>query len=98
MPDALIDVDVDVDDLLADEIAADDAHDRYLLEQEQADRVAEWEAALRFKSLVSRSLPPCAPVVQVYRRPRERRARRVVRTSGSRGDPSPEPPHELLEA
>jgi hypothetical protein len=38
-----------------------------------------------------RQVPPTASVVRVEHRPRERRARRVVR-SGSRGDPSPEPP------
>jgi hypothetical protein len=92
MPDALIVADIDFDEFLADEIAADDQYDRYLIDQENADRLAGWESALRLKSFAP-AARVTARAARAYRRPRERRARRVVRTSGSRGDPSePEPP------
>jgi hypothetical protein len=88
MPDPLIVADVDFDEFLADEITYDDQANRWQAEQDQADRVAEWQSALSYKTRIGRAPTPCTPVVQTYRRPRERRARRVVRSSGSRGDPS----------
>jgi hypothetical protein len=93
MADPLILADLDLDEFLTDEIIADDQYERYLAEQESADRLAAWEAALRARTFAPQNTSLCQVARRVahpLRRPRERRARSCVSRSAGGGDP-PEP-------
>jgi hypothetical protein len=57
----------------------------------QSARIQRAYSAWDKRHALSRTASPQRHACSARQRPRERRARRVARTSGSRGDPSPEP-------